>query len=61
MAAITQDLDRIEDILLHEYLPFLNNALNIDPSIFMQKIKKSSLDASTGKFGARIAAPQKRL
>lgn len=54
MAAITQDLDRIQDILLHEYLPFLNNALNIDPSIFMQKIKKSSLDASTGKFGARI-------
>lgn len=51
---ITQDLNRIQDILLNEYLPFLNNALNVDPSIFMQKIKKSTLDASMGEFGARI-------
>lgn len=54
MAAITQDLNRIQDILLNEYLPFLNNALNTDPSIFMQKIKKGTLDASMGEFGARI-------
>ena len=51
---ITQDLNRIQNILLNEYLPFLNNALNVDPSIFMQKIKKGTLDASVGQFGARI-------
>ena len=51
---ITQDLNRIQNILLNEYLPFLNNALNVDPSIFMQKIKKGTLDASMGQFGARI-------
>lgn len=50
----TQDLNNIQDILLNEYLPFLNNALNVDPSIFMQKIKKGTLDASMGQFGARI-------
>lgn len=51
---ITQDLNRIQNILLNEYLPFLDNALNVDPSIFMQKIKKGTLDASMGQFGARI-------
>ena len=54
MASIVQNLNRVESILKNEYLPFLNNAINTDPSIFMEKIAKKQLDAAQGKFGARI-------
>ena len=51
---ITQDLIRIENILKNEYLSFLNNALNVTPAVFLEKIKKTTLEASAGEFGARI-------
>ena len=54
MPEIVQNLIRIEDILKNEYLPFLNNVINVEPSIFMEKIRKGTLTAAQGEFGARI-------
>lgn len=51
---IAQDLLRVQDVLRKEYLPFLDNALNVAPSPFLEKIKKSTLTASAGEYGARI-------
>lgn len=51
---IAQDLINVANVLRKEYLPFLNNALNVEPSPFLEKIKKSTLSASSGEYGARI-------
>lgn len=50
----TQDLITITNVLKEQYLPYINNMLNIQPSPFLEKIKKSPLEANEMAFGARI-------
>jgi len=51
---IAQDLVRVASVLKEEYLPFLNNGINVEADPFLEKIKKSTLTASSGRYGARI-------
>lgn len=51
---IAQDLIRVADVLREEFLPFLNNGINTEADPFLEKIKKGTLTASTGRYGARI-------
>jgi len=51
---IAQDLIRVADVLRNEFLPFLNNGINVEADPFLEKIKKSTLTASAGRYGARI-------
>lgn len=51
---IAQDLIRVADVLRNEFLPFLNNGINVEADPFLEKIKKSTLTASSGRYGARI-------
>lgn len=51
---IAQDLINVQNVLRKEYLPFLNNVLNVEPSPFLEKTKKTQLTASSGEYGARI-------
>ena len=51
---IAQDLIRVADVLKDEFLPFLNNGINTEADPFLEKIKKGTLTASTGRYGARI-------
>lgn len=50
---IAQDLIRVEDVLKEEYLDFIRNNLNVEASPFLEMIRKESLTANAGKFGAR--------
>lgn len=51
---IAQDLIRVADVLKDEFLPFLNNGINTEADPFLEKIKKGTLTASTGRYGTRI-------
>lgn len=51
---IAQDLIRVADVLKDEYLPFLKNGINTEADPFLEVIKKSTLTANAGKYGARI-------
>ncbi|MBO7089695.1 MAG: hypothetical protein J6W70_07305, partial [Lentisphaeria bacterium] len=42
------------DVLKDEFLPFLNNGINTEADPFLEKLKKGTLTASTGRYGARI-------
>lgn len=53
MPNVAQDLITVESILKEEYLSFVNNNLTVDPSPFLEMIKKENLTAESGKFGAR--------
>lgn len=53
MPNVAQDLITVENILKEEYLDFVNNNLTVTPSPFLEMIKKDTLTAPTGKFGAR--------
>lgn len=51
---IPQDMIRVEDLLKQEYLPFVNNALNVEADPFLEMIKKEKLSADEIQFGVRI-------
>lgn len=53
MPNVAQDLITVESILREEYLSFVNNNLTVEPSPFLEMIKKETLTAANGKFGAR--------
>lgn len=53
MPNVAQDLVTVENILREEYLSFVNNNLTVEPSPFLEMIKKETLTAANGKFGAR--------
>lgn len=53
MPTVAQDLITIESILKEEYLDFVNNNLTVTPSPFLEMVKKETLTAASGKFGAR--------
>lgn len=53
MPNIAQDLLTVESILKEEYLDFIRNNLNVTPSPFLEMIRKETLTANSGKFGAR--------
>lgn len=52
--AKVQDMNAVEQILKKEYLDFFNNNITVDPSPFMEMIKKTTLSASAGEFGSRL-------
>lgn len=54
MATIVQDLNNVSRVLRTQYLPFLNNALNTQPSPFLEKIKKPKVTANTWERGLRM-------
>ena len=51
---IAQDLIRVADVLKNEFLPFLNNGINVEADPFLEKIRKGTLTAASGRYGARI-------
>ena len=53
MPNVAQDLITVESILKEEYLDFVNNNLTVTPAPFLEMIKKETLTASEGRFGAR--------
>lgn len=44
---MSQNLDKITDILKYDYMPALENQIGIEPSPFLEKVKKAPLTAST--------------
>ena len=51
---IAQDLIRVADVLRDEFLPFLKNGINTEADPFLEVIKKGTLSANSGRYGARI-------
>lgn len=44
---MSQNLDRISEILKNDYMPALENQIGIEPSPFLEKVKKAPLTANT--------------